>query len=367
MIEIFFVVILFIHLLLTVIVLINFFSPINLKNSYLNEINLKSKVSILIPARNEEKNISNCIDDIYKQTLTNKEVICYDDNSTDDTYNVLLQLKNKYENFYIIKGSDLPIGWTGKNWACYQLALHSSGEYLIFLDADVRLTDKAIQSALYNLIKYNVQMLSIFPTQIMRSIGEYLIVPSMNWFLLTFLPLIFIRKISNPSVVAANGQFVLFERDAYFKIGGHQSVKNKIVEDLELARLMKKNNFNVVTMLGGKLIFARMYNSLLSSLNGFSKNFFSGFKTKSSIFLFFLLWFFFTFILPFLLLLIDLKFLIIVGVIYLQKFLISYKSNQSILINFLLLPIQLSLVILLGIRSMILTKRGKLIWKGRKV
>ncbi len=367
MIDFLFCALLSLNIFFTLIVLFNFFSPLNLQVPKSTKLSLEKNISVLIPARNEEDNIKNCLEDVFKQDLEHKEVICLDDDSTDDTFNVLLDLKKRYGELRIIQGKELPDGWTGKNWACYQLAVNSTGDFLVFIDADVRLKKFAIKSAISLMEKYDIKMLSIFPTQVMRTIGEYLIVPLMNWFLLTFLPLIFVRKISHSSFVAANGQFMIFRRDAYFKIGGHQAVKNKIVEDMELARLMKKNNCRIMTLLGGDLVTARMYNSFLDGLNGFSKNFFSGFNTSYFKFSFFLFFILIVFLTPFLLVFIDVKFFIVVGLILIQRVLISKKSNQNIFINLLLLPLQLLMVLVIGIRSMILTNRGELNWKGRNL
>jgi cellulose synthase/poly-beta-1,6-N-acetylglucosamine synthase-like glycosyltransferase len=125
------------------------------------------------------------------------------------------------------------------------LAQEAKGEYLLFLDADVELTSNVISSAVYELEKSSVTLLSIFPTQIIKSFGEHLIVPLMNWLLLTFLPLRFVYSSSSKAFVAANGQFMLWRKDDYFKIGGHETIKNKVVEDMELARLAKQNKLKL--------------------------------------------------------------------------------------------------------------------------
>lgn len=355
------------NLIFTIVVVYNFFSPINLKKKNKHTIQLEEKISVLVPLRNEEENVKDCIKSIYNQKLENIEVICLDDNSTDRTLEILQNLKNQFQSLVIIKGTELPENWTGKNWACYQLANRSSGEYLVFIDADVRLCDEAILTAISEMKRLNVSMLSVFPTQIIKSIGEYFIVSSMNWLLLTFLPLRFVYKFSHPSFVAANGQFIVFKREDYFKIGGHFSVHDKVVEDMELARLMKKNGFKIVTYLGGKLIFARMYKNFEEALNGFSKNFYLGFRTGYFQFIILLIFISVVFISPFLFLFFQNSFLLIVGLIIIQKFLISIKSYQKLHINLLLLPFQLILVVAIGIRSMLLTKKGKLTWKGRSL
>ncbi len=366
-IEAFFYFSLIANLFFTLIVIYNFVSPIQLVSSS-KELNLThEKISILIPFRNEEDNVKGCLDSIFNQQIQNFEVICLNDHSTDRTAELLHEMKGRYKDLIVIEGESLPEGWTGKNWACYQLANHSKGEYLVFIDADVRLGEGAISTAISQMKLLNTSMLSIFPTQIMKSIGEFLVVPSMNWLLLTFLPLRFVYKFSHSSFVAANGQFIVFERSAYFQLNGHHAVKNEVVEDMELARKMKKNNFRIITLLGAKLITARMYKTFEDAFNGFSKNFYPGFKTSYLKFSLLLSIIFLVFVISFLLVIHYSKFLIIIGLIILQKSLISIMSHQNVLLNVMLSPLQLIMVIVTGIRSMILTKKGSLIWKGRKL
>ncbi|MEJ5305317.1 MAG: glycosyltransferase family 2 protein [Ignavibacteria bacterium] len=366
MIDILFILILIAQIIFSLIVFYNFLSKITLKDDLSQKFNF-GKLSILIPFRNEEKNVEEFLKSLLMQDLENTEIICLNDNSEDKTGEMLQKFSADKKNIKVINGKPLPDGWIGKNWACHQLAENSIGDYLIFIDADVRLNKNAIKSAFLKMNDLNASMLSVFPSQIMKSLSEFLIVPSMNWLLLTFLPLKFVYKISNPAFVAANGQFIVIKRDAYFAIGGHKSVKNKPVEDMELARLLKKNGYKIVTLLGGHLIFARMYESFNEALNGFSKNFYPGFSTSYLKFSFLLGMIALTFLAPFILMFLSIKYFLIVGAILIQKILISKKSNQKIIPNLILTPIQLFIVIFIGIRSMILSHKGKLEWKGRKL
>ncbi len=365
--EFLFYFLLIIQLLFLLIVVYNYLIKITLKYDEKNYIDAKVKISIIIPFRNEEKNVSGCLESLLQQELDNYEILCLDDNSEDRTFEYLKRYEKNYALVKVISGKPLPSGWIGKNWACYQLSFHAKGDYLIFMDADVRLKPKAIKSVINHFINLKVSFLSVFPTQLMRSFGEYLITPSMNWLLLTFLPLKFVYKFKNPSFVAANGQFIIVDKKAYYDLGGHEKVKNRVVEDMSLARLFKKNNFKIVTFLGVDLIYAHMYDDFVSAIKGFSKNFFAGFETTYFNFSILLLFIFFSFISPFMLIVFDIKFLLIINLILVQKFLISLKSHQHVLINLILTPLQLLLVIFVGINSMILTKKGNLNWKGRRI
>lgn len=322
-------------------------------------------VSVLIPARNEEKKIEKCIKVSLSQDYANKEIIVLDDNSTDNTYTMASSFSTS--NVKILKGKTLPPDWLGKNWACHQLADQANGEYLLFLDADVEVTPEVISSAVFELEKSNVTLLSIFPTQIIKSFGEHLIVPLMNWLLLTFLPLRFVYSTSSKAFVAANGQFMLWRKDDYFKIGGHEKVKNNVVEDMELARLAKHNKLKVKTMLGGKLVFCRMYESFNQAYNGFTKNFFAGFLLPPFLFLVIISFLLIAFVLPFLFLMQPVYSFILIALILITRISVSIVSNQNLFINILLHPVQMLFMFWIGIISLIKFKTKKLVWKQRKL
>ena len=294
-----------------------------------------------------------------------KEIIVLDDNSTDNTYRLASSFSTS--NVKVLKGKALPTDWLGKNWACHQLAQETKGEYLLFVDADVEVTPEVISSAVCELEKSNVALLSIFPTQIIKSFGEYLIVPLMNWQLLTFLPLRFVYSCSSKAFVAANGQFMLWKKDSYFKIGGHEKVKNKVVEDMELARLAKHNKLKVKTMLGGKLVFCRMYESFNQAYNGFTKNFFAGFLLPPFSFLVIILFLLIAFVLPFLFLMPTVYSFSLIALILITRISVSIVSNQNLFINVLLHPVQLLFMFWIGINSLIKFKTKKIVWKQRKL
>lgn len=343
--------------------IINFFTAPVIEDKY----NLKEEsklVSILIPARNEEHNISDCMKSCLHQTYSNKEIIVLNDNSTDRTYELLQHFSDKIK---IINGSDLPEGWLGKNWACHQLSKEASGEYLLFIDADVRLNEKAVASAISEMNVSEIGMSSVFPTQIIQSFSEWLIVPLMNWLLLGFLPLILVHKSNNKSFVAANGQFILWRKNIYQKIGGHNSVKNKPVEDMEFARLCKSNGIKIKTLLGGNFIFCRMYSNLKDAINGFSKNFFPGFNTNGLTFLLFVSLITFASLIPLIVWKNLFYSISLLTLIIFSKIFISIKSKQNVFANLILHPLQMIFVFVVGIISVYKTYSGKLEWKERRI
>ncbi|MCX7610726.1 MAG: glycosyltransferase family 2 protein [Ignavibacterium sp.] len=351
----------FICLIIFIVTLVNLFTAPELMKAQTEENQL---VSILIPARNEEKNIEDVVIDCLNQTYSNKEIIVLNDHSTDNTKKILEQFSDKIQ---IIEGLDLPDDWLGKNWACHQLSQKASGEYLLFVDADVRLDDYALESSIAILNKTKSKMLSVFPTQIMKSFSEFLIVPLMNWLLLSFLPLVLVYKSKNKSFVAANGQFILWDKNFYNSIGGHQAVKNMPVEDMEFARIVKSSNQRMITLLGGKMVFCRMYSNLNEALNGFAKNFYPGFKINPIVFISFISLIVASLLIPFFYWKDATISIVLIAVILLSRVFISIKSRQNIFYNLILHIFQMIFVIAEAVISVYRFHSKKLVWKGRKI
>lgn len=256
----------------------------------------KPLVSICIPARNEGKNIRKCLNSIMNQNYPYLELLVLDDRSTDNTWSVLERVQHEYpEKIEIIKGKKKPEGWLGKSWACHQLSLKAKGNFLIFIDADVWLESKVITSVVQRFQEYNLDCLTVWPQQITLSFWEKVLVPLLYYTLLGFLitkyvnrtprwiPSIMRKKLS-PLFAAANGQFIAFKKGSYRKIDGHASVKNQIVEDVEIARQIKKAGFKIRMFHGIKSVYCRMYENESEIRNGFRKNFLAGFHYNLPIF-----------------------------------------------------------------------------------
>ncbi len=227
---------------LSVFFLINFIINIilykNIANYLLPESFKKSPplVSILVPARNEAANIRRCVRSLLKLDYPNTEIIVLDDNSDDDTSLIVKELAEKNSNLKLISGKPLKQGWLGKCYACYQLAKHAKGEYLVFTDADTLHFKNSVSSAIGCLVSNKLDALSAIPRQIMVGLHERMVVSWTHFGILSLLPLIMVKKSKNPLFATANGQFLLFKRKVYEKIGGHESIKAKVLEDIHMAK-----------------------------------------------------------------------------------------------------------------------------------
>ncbi|HLN21103.1 MAG TPA: glycosyltransferase family 2 protein [Bacteroidales bacterium] len=324
------------------------------------------KISVLIPARNEEINLGNLLPDLYSQPYRNIEVIVFDDLSDDGTASIAESFSKKDARFRLIRSKGLPGGWLGKNHACHSLSLEATGEYFLFLDADVRVGGNLIGDAMSYSETSSCDLVSIFPMQLIKTWGEWITVPAMNYILVTLLPLMLVRYSRFSSLAAANGQFMFFKARAYRETFPHEMMKNNKVEDILIARYFKKTRRKVSCLLGDERISCRMYSSLAESVNGFSKNvieFFGG-----SILLAILFWAVTT--AGFLVILYNFGtavFIVYLSAFFLTRIAVSLSGKQSIFKNLLCtLPMQLSMGLFI-IRSIKSKLFGTYIWKGRNI
>lgn len=325
------------------------------------------KVSILIPARNEEENISNCLDNVLELNYKNTEVIVYNDQSTDRTNEILAEYAAGSGRIRVINGTEKPDGWTGKSWACKNLSDASSGELLLFLDADVTLSRNCLDNIVSFVSNSDIGLLSCFSRQVMITPIEWLTVPVVNWILLSLLPLDLVYKLPAGSLAAANGQFMLFKREDYELSGGHASVKDTGVDDIAFARLMKKQSRKVMTLLSRDHVSCRMYSTFTQSVQGLSKSFFCGFNMPWIIYLCILSVLFAAFFLPFILVFADSMYLIDIFLIILARSFISHCSGQNIFLNIVLHPLQILCMFLIGLSSFRSYMTGNVYWKGRRI
>jgi len=342
-------------------VIVNSLTMREIKGQCAQEINLP--ISILIPMRNEERNVSEVIAAVTTQEqISNNEIIVLDDNSTDSTKELLA----RYTNIRVLDGAELPQGWLGKNYACHQLVAHSSGELLVFLDADVRIAPQAVAAAIVSMESWGWDFISPYPRQDATTFVERLIQPLLQWSWLSSVPLRFAENTQFTSMVIANGQFFIVRKDAYLSSGGHKEIRSEVLDDLELARLLVKNGFKGGVANGSSIAQCRMYNSASELADGYTKSLWRAFGGVAGTIVV-ALYLTLTGIAPLVLALSGfpiawLGYFLIVG-----SRLIAGVKVKSTLSSALLHPLSIVVLLLLTIRSWIFKSRGTLTWRGRKV
>lgn len=232
-------------------------------------------VSVLVPARNEERNIARCLRSLLAQDYPRLEVLVLDDASEDETARIVKELACQDDRLRLLQGQPLPPNWHGKAYACYQLARAARGHWLLFTDADTEHAPQAVSATVYMAQQEGADLLSVFPELIAGSWGERLMLPIIPFALLAGLPLAFVHRRRAPRAAVALGPFMLFSRRGYWRCGGHAAVRANIVDDLGLAEEVKVAGGRLVLADGSHLVRARMYHGLRELWYGISKSAFA--------------------------------------------------------------------------------------------
>ena len=323
-------------------------------------------VAILIPVRDESRNIITLLQSIKDQDYDNYEVIILDDDSNDDTYKLCKAFCDRHQNFRIMKGETLADGWTGKNFACHQLAQAAKGSFLLFLDADEEVHNGLINTAVYRMYQYKLGLLSVFADPDMVTKGERAVVPLLHYLLLGLLPLRLVYLIKNNFVSAASGQFMLFNAAMYKRHQWHQQAKDKVVEDAEIMRMVKGEGYRGETLLANGMLSSRMYKSYTGAINGFSKNVLSVFNYN-------IIWFLIYIILTIsgpLLIITTLNIPLVLfmsTIILIGRLMSSLLAGQNPVYNLVLHPIQMMSLTAISFIAIQKHLTHTLIWKGRRI
>jgi len=253
-------------------------------------------VSVLIPARNEEKNIEHCIKSLQNQSYKNFEILVLNDNSTDDTLKILNRIGNEDSRVKALNGESLPPDWYGKPFAMHQLVKQAKGEILIFTDADTVHAPTSIAWAVKNLIGLKADFISGYIRQIFGSIGEILTVPLMFGLVVMAIPLFFNRYVKKtPWFSVAIGQFIVIKQSVLNDIGGCEAFKKKTSEDICLSRLVKRKGYNTRFLNICDHVKCRMYNGYKQAIEGIGRSTFD-FLGKNVLIIFFLIMIIFFFL-----------------------------------------------------------------------
>ncbi|SMO62262.1 glycosyltransferase [Solitalea koreensis] len=323
-------------------------------------------VTILIPARDEEHRILPLLYSIELQEYKNYEVIVLDDNSTDNTFEVVQAFANERSQFKVIKGKPLEEGWIGKNYACYQLGAEASGNYFLFLDADVEIASGAINGAVNRMKVFNLALLSLFADQTMKNFGERLVAPLRNYLILSLLPLRLVSLTKIQAFIAASSQFMLFDARIYRRNQWHKNGKAEVMQNVEIMKEVKAAGLKGEALLANGFISCRMYTSYFEGINAFSKDLLAGFSYSVFGLFIFLFLDFFGYVS--LLMIPDVSLItLVVLLIFGIRMMISAMSSQSMGYNLFFHPLQMITLVIVGVISAqkYLTKTIK--WKGRKL
>ncbi|OQA21322.1 MAG: 4,4'-diaponeurosporenoate glycosyltransferase [Actinobacteria bacterium ADurb.Bin346] len=366
---------------LTAFILINFIINMiyfkNIKNFGLSA-ELKESpplISILIPARNEESNIKKLLLSLIKQDYKNIEILVLDDSSIDSTAAVVKQMELKDTRIKLIKGKKIEDGWMGKSWACHQLSSYAKGDYLIFTDADTLHFPDTVSKALAAMVQNKLDGISVYPKQLMVTFTERMLVSFIGMGLFTMMPLALVKKTKGKFFSTGIGQFFMFKRQAYFKFGGHESVKAEILEDVHLSKKIKAAGFKYMVFDGSSNIFCRMYKNFKDTITGFSKFIFAAFDYNGLMEAIAVAFYSALFLSPFILLPIAVLFewsktfllLIMLHIlfVFVIKTVLSLRFKERLL-DIFLTPISVCFIIAVAINSYIQVRFKKgVYWKGR--
>ncbi|MFG1917706.1 glycosyltransferase [Micromonospora sp. NPDC048898] len=238
------------------------------------------RVTVLLPLRDEANRVTPCLRALLAQRgVPGLRVVVLDDGSTDGTAGVVRAVAGDDHRVTLHTGVAPPPGWLGKPHACWQLATRADPDAtaLVFVDADVVLAPHAVAAAVTELRAARVTLLSPYPRIVVATAADRLVQPLLQWLWLTFLPLRAMERSPRPSLAAAGGQFLVVDRAGYTAAGGHAAVADKILEDVELARAVKRAGGRIALADGSRLATCRMYDDWPQLRDGYSKSLWASF------------------------------------------------------------------------------------------
>jgi len=294
-----------------------------------------------------------------------------------DPREILQELRQTQKNLVVLPGRPLPDGWLGKPWACQQLFEACQGELLLFVDADTRHQPGMLKKAVAALQTERADLLTAMVHLQVGSIGEGLLVPFMYWSVLTFFPIWLASHFNLVSLSVSVGQFMLFRREAYERIGGHAAIRGEIVDDFQIGRRIIQGGMRHRFMDAIDLVDCRMYAGLKEAINGFRKNFYPAFRYQPLLFFFVFTYLLVLYLEPLLLLLfayigwlkVPLPIVPVVASILLAigQHAFCHQRLKIPVYYSLLYPARMALAFATAVLSFISHARNRATWKERRV
>ncbi len=247
------------------------------------------KVSVCVPARDEERDLESCLVSLLNQDYPDYEVIVVDDHSTDGTPNIIAALQSRYPHLVTVQGAPLPADWYGKPYALHQASQVAQGDVLLFTDADPVFEPHALTTAVHFMRDRQLDLLTLFPRGKFGSFWERAIQPVVFAFIGALTRLRKVNDPRSPSAMAV-GAFIMVRRDIYERAGGHQPLRQAILEDIGMGRLVKRSGGKIMIADGRHIYSIRMYHSFREIWVGWRKNIFLAMRKSVLKTFFYIFW-----------------------------------------------------------------------------
>ncbi|MDR2468806.1 MAG: glycosyltransferase family 2 protein [Spirochaetaceae bacterium] len=356
-----------------------FMSAINILDMQCNTSSPKLKsgplVSVLIPARNEEKHIEQCLHSLLNQDYENYEILVIDDNSTDATYEILSRFAEQHPKIRVFQGKPLPSDWFGKPFALQQLSAHAQGEIFLFTDADTIHRPTSLSWAVTNLAETNSDFISGYVRQVLKTFGERITVPIMFFLTGFIIPMFLSKFVKSGYFSAAVGQYIVIRRNVFNATKGFEPYKKITSEDIYMARYIKTQGYKTEFLDMTEQVVCRMYEGYIAAIEGIGKNVYDFLGKRPPLLLLIALLIFLFFFLPFPMLiyaLIDgysfLPQLITVNSLFTLTWLVLFLGRRISWYNAFLWPLLYCNLFYMVLWSFYRTVSGRgFLWKGRIV
>ena len=244
------------------------------KTPYLDKFDLKKhqhpKVSIIVPARNEEKLISKCLDTLLEQDYENYEIIAIDDSSEDATGEIIKKYSKENSKIIHVRAREKPTDWMGKNWACMEGYNKATGELLVFTDSDTKYSSNVISLAVSHLLSMNLDALTVMPKMLCFDNWTRITLPMLSTFLHTRFSALRVND-SSKKTGYFFGSFFIIKKSVYKAVGTHEGVKHEIIEDGALGKKVKESGYKMRMVRGEHLLEAVWARSRQTLWNGLKR------------------------------------------------------------------------------------------------